>query len=331
LRTDFYVFDVREFAFEMRLCARLESEGHLVARQLGAGESRVMDAVVVDPGPSFDDRARITAGTIPHRVVESDLGPGRACRLRDVDLAGEYDREAVDTALEQGFLQRERRGSVERVRQATRYPHDWFGGLVGIENKPDLEAPGDLDLQVRKDVSLGLFDRVIVCTASHVTGAHLNRLPDAVGVWRVDAAEGGRAVNDVAVVREPAPLVVDEWGVELLESHPGRTDVAFVDAVAKGRARRRVAERAYGKGWRPRELPGCAEAAADGPDDTGALPFCGWKGRLVDPANCGPDCPGYDPADPPEADPDGERAARTPWVEAPEGLARRQSGLDRFG
>jgi hypothetical protein len=327
---------VREYPFELALCAHLERDREaVVARQLGGGVeapgNRVVDVVLVEPGPGFERRARLTADEIPVAAIEGDAGPGRFRDWRQaVRGRSEYARQAVDRAGEGGVFERERRGGREHVRQVSRYP-DWVDRLVAVENKPDLGDPGDLQTQLRKDVSLGLFDAVVLATESHVTGAHLNRIPDAVGVWRVDAAEGGRAVNDVAVVREPAPLVVDEWGVELLESHPGRTDVAFVDAVAKGRARRRVAERAYGKGWRPRELPGCAEAAADGPDDTGALPFCGWKGRLVDPANCGPDCPGYDPADPPEADPDGERAARTPWVEAPEGLARRQSGLDRFG
>jgi hypothetical protein len=312
---------VREFAFEMRLCARLESEGHLVARQLGAGDSRVMDAVVVDPGPSFDDRARITAGTISHRVVESDLGPGRACRLRDVDLAGEYDREAVDTALEQGFLQRERRGSVERVRQATRYPHDWFGGLVGIENKPDLETPGDLELQVRKDVSLGLFDRVIVCTASHVTGAHLNRLPDAVGVWRFfperDAYE---------VVREADPLPVAEPGIAVLEEGAAKVDIRPVDAAEKARYRRRMAERAYGKGWRV-ALPDCPHVEEREVAGVGGLPFCTRKERIAhptDPCECG--CEGG----PPDLDLEERRAATSPWVRDPPGVASRQVGLDRF-
>jgi len=327
---------VREYAFELAVCARLERDrAAVVARQLGGGVAapgnRVVDVVLVEPGPAFEERAQLTAETIPPAAVEGDAGPGRFRDWRAaVDRAPEYARGVVDRAVEVGFFERERRGGREHVRQVARYPDGWFDRLVAVENKPDLAEPGELATQLRKDVSLGLFDAVVLATGSHVTGAHLNRIPDAVGVWRVDADPAGGAVA-VDVVREPDALPVDEPGVELLERHPGRAEVAVVDADAKAHARRRVAERAYGKGWRPAALPGCAEAAAGGPAGTATLPYCAWKGRLVDPAGCGPDCPGYDAADPPATDPDAERAARTPWVADPEGLVSRQAGLDRFG
>jgi hypothetical protein len=52
---------------------------------------------------------------------------------------------------------------------------------------------------------------------------------------------------------------------------------------------------------------------------------------VVDPASdCGDGCPAHDPADPPAHDTDRLRAERTPWVADPPGVARRQSGLDRW-
>jgi hypothetical protein len=61
------------------------------------------------------------------------------------------------------------------------------------------------------------------------------------------------------------------------------------------------------------------------------LPRCGWHDRLVEPAReCGPDCPGQDPADPPAVDREAARAAGQPWRADADGPARRQAGLDRF-
>jgi hypothetical protein len=334
---------VREYPFELALCARLEADREaVVARQLGGGvESpggRVLDAVVVEPGPEFDERAAIAPGRIPLPAVESDVGPGRWRRPeRAIDAAPERARRIAEWAADVGYFEREYRGGRLHVRAVARYP-DWFGGIVAVENKPDLGDPGALDRQLRTDASLGLVDRVVLATASHVTGAHLNRLPEAVGVWRFRPDEGaghpddGDTVPGIEVVREATPLETDAPGVELLERRPGRTEVATVTAAEKARARRRIAERAYGKGWRPPEFPPCARAREGRLAGGGAVPYCRFEGRTVDPgADCGPDCPGYDPDDPPEVDPDAERARRTPWVADPDGRRRRQSGLDRFG
>lgn len=318
-----------EFGFELALCAHLErATDWVLARQLGAAVaapgSRVMDVVGIEPGPDFPERARITDAAIPSATIEADVGVGEARYWRDAfhghpDLA----RERVDAAVESGFLSRERRGSREYVRQTARYPDDWVGKLVGVENKPDLGRPGDLERQLRFDVSLGLFDEVVLATASHVTGAHLNRLPEAVGVWRFDPDSGERTV-----VREPTPLPVDDAGVEVVEERPLRTDIAPVDPDSKARKRRRIAERAYGKGWRTYEFPDCARcrATADG------RPECGHFDRVVNPAEaCAPDCPGFEAGEPPAVDRAALRDAATPWERDPAGTARRQSGLDRFG
>jgi len=336
---------VREYGFELSLCARLEAEREaIVSRQLGAGVAdpggRVIDAVLVEPGPTFAERTRITDATIPRLVLESDLGPGRARRVtRAIDASPEHAREVAERAADVGFLELERRtGGDLYARQVTRYPESWFGGLLGIENKPDLGSPGDLADQLRTDVSLGVVDRVILATASHVTGAHLNRIPEAVGVWQYrPAADGSERPADemgtLEVVREPKPLPTTEPGVELLERRAGVADVEIVTAEAIAAARRRIAERAYGKGWRPDEVPACKQFRHVERSRTPALPHCEWKDEVVEPArDCGPACPGFDPGVPPAADrdADAERSARSPWVRSPEGCKRRQAGLDRF-
>jgi hypothetical protein len=319
---------VREYAFELSMCAALEADSDgILARQLGS-HSRVVDVVEVRPGPAFDERVAITPERIPPPAIESDVGVGRARYWKDAfELPPDRARGVVDRAVEVGFFEAERRNGRRYVRQTARYP-DWFDGLRAFENKPDLDRPGDLSLQLRKDVSLSLFDEVVLVTESYVTGAHLNRLPEAVGVWRFNPETG-----DLEVVREATPLPTDEAGLAVLDEHPARVDVEPVDAAEKARRRRRIAERAYGKGWRPGALPACERADARGPpfrsDD--ALPYCTWKGRFVDPAReCGPDCDGHDPADPPACDPEAVRAERSPWEPDPAGTDRRQAGLDRF-
>ncbi|KTG08858.1 hypothetical protein AUR64_13670 [Haloprofundus marisrubri] len=323
---------MQEFGFELALCGHLEAASDwsewLVARQLGGAVfspgSRIVDAILVEPGPAFDARTRITPDSIPALAIESDVGVGRATYWRDAfDCHPETAREATDRAVELGFFEVERRGSRRYVRRTTRYPDDWFSRLVGIENKPDLAKPGDLERQLRVDVSLGLFDEVILATESYVTRAHLNRIPEEVGVWRFDPDSGEREV-----VREATTLLSDEPGVELLDERPLQTDIAIVSAEEKARKRRRIAERAYGKGWRTYELPPCARMA---PTDDGR-PHCEHFDCVVDPGSrCGESCPGFEAGEQWENELDEIRAERSPWVREPSGVARRQSGLDQFG
>ncbi|MFC4542645.1 DUF5787 family protein [Halosolutus amylolyticus] len=338
-----------EFAFELALCAALEErrEG-IVARQLGGSVAepggRILDVVCVDPGPAFADRVALTGETIPDAAIESAVGPGRARYWKDAfDCHPAQARRATERALEIGFFERERRRGRDYVRQVARYP-DWYDRLVGIENKPDLGRPGDLEAQLRTDVSLALVDAVILATESYVTRAHLNRIPAAVGVWRVHRDDrgttaeagdgvpaGGDPVVEIEVVREPRPLPVDEPGIEPIEFHPGRTDVAVVSPAEKARARRRITERAYGKGWRTYAFPAC-ESCQPTTDAGATVPYCAWNGRVVDAGSeCGPSCPGYEADSPPAVDLDDERSRRTRWVRDPDGRRRRQSGLDRFG
>lgn len=317
-----------EYRFELALCAAVESPDRVVARQLGAAVAapgaRVVDVCLLEPGPGFDDRAAITAETIPPAAVEAPVGPGTAVPVRDAfDANPERAAGIVDAAVETGYLERERRDGVDCVRATARYPDDWVGALTAVENKPDLGRPGDLEAQLRFDVALGLFDAVVLATASYVTRAHLNRIPEPVGVWRFDPETGEREV-----VREATPLDPAAPGVEIREEHPLRTDVALVDPAAKARKRRRIAERAYGKGWRP-DPPACARAAvtADG------RPRCEHFDRVVHPGSeCGEGCPAFAAGDGPDADRAALRDARSAWVADPDGGGpRRQAGLGRFG
>lgn len=315
---------VREFAFELALCATLEGDEHVLSRQLGAHVHgrRVVDVLAVRPGPAFDERVAITPERIPGGAIEANLGPGRARYWKDAfECHPERAKRAMELATERNFFECERRGARTYVRQTTRYP-DWFDSLVAIENKPDLGRPGDLSMQLRTDVSLALVDEVILATASHVTGAHLNRIPEEVGVWRFDPE-----TRDLEVHREATPLSVGEPGVEIVESRPGRTDVRVIGPPAKARARRRLAERAYGKGWRTFEYPACAQCS---PDDDG-LPCCEWKGRSVRASDeCGIGCEGFENGDEPAVDTTALRAERTAWDPDPPGRKRRQSDLGRF-
>ena len=316
-----------EFRFELALCAALESPDRVVSRQLGAGVdrpgARIVDVCVLRPGPDFTDRTAITPARIPDPAIEAAVGPGEAVPVAEVfDLPPDRAAAVVDHAVAVGYLERERRGGRPVVRATARYPDDWVGSLVAVENKPDLGTPGDLDAQLRYDVALGLFDEVVLATASYVTRAHLNRIPDAVGVWRVDPETGERDV-----VREPTRIDPAAPGVEIRAERPARTDVSLVDSGAKARKRRRIAERAYGKGWRPAP-PGCAhaESTADG------RPYCEHFDRVVDPGReCGDGCPAVEPAEPPETNRERLRDRRTAWVADPDGGGpRRQAGLSRF-
>ena len=315
---------MREFGFELALCAHLEAEDRIVSRQLGTSchGSRVMDIVSITPGPEFDDRRAITAQTIPPLAIESDVGAGTATYWKDAfDCHPDRARDIVDAAVDCGFFERERQSSRTHVRQSVRYP-DWYDTIRGIENKPDLDRPGDLETQLLTDVELGLLDEVVLATSSYVTGAHRNRIPDPVGIWRFDPDTGERTV-----VREPSQLPVAEPGIEITSRSSTRTgiEIATPDEIARQRCR--VAERAYGKGWRTYDLPACAQIE---PDEAG-LPYCPWKERVVNPAeDCGTACGGYEPADRPVLDTDDLRAQRSAWEPEPPGRTRRQVGLDKY-
>jgi hypothetical protein len=314
---------MREFAFEMALCATLESNSDsLVSRQLGASTrgNRIVDILTVIPGTEFDARTRITPERIPDAAIAADVGTGRARYWRDCfDCHPDRARAAVERSIEIGFFERERRNGRTYVRQTARYP-DWFSTLRAIENKPDLDRPGDLTSQLRTDVCLAVCDEVVLATESYVTGTHLNRIPEEVGVWRFDPETGDREV-----IREPERLSTTDPGIEVIDERPTRTNVAFVSSEEKARLRRQLAERAYGKGWRV-EFPACPYVENIEIAGIDGIPHCTRQDRIVRTADACK-CSEQSHTD---IDLDAIRDEHSLWVRDPEGLVTTQVALDRF-
>jgi len=227
-----------------------------------------------DARPGFDRRAAITPDRIPDPAIEAAVGPGEAVPLKKAfDLPPDRAEAVAERAAEVGYLERERRDGRPIVRATARYPDDWVGSLTAIENKPDLGTPGDLAAQLRYDAALGLFDEVVLATASYVTRAHLNRIPEAVGVWRFDPDTGEReVVSGVDALRTRRARRRDSGGTRA------------PDGCGARRPRREGAKAPPDRRARLREgmapgSPGCAHASttADG------RPHCNRFDRIVDP------------------------------------------------
>ena len=317
-----------EFAFELALCSHLETTTEwVISRQLGAAVvhpgRRIIDICGVIPGSSFDTRSMITDERIPERAIAGPAGVGTSVRRSDaIDGSPQTTEAAIEQALAADFFTIEHQNGQEHIRQTTRYPTGWFDQIIGIENKPDLKRPGELTRQLQVDISLGLFDAVILATKTHVTRAHLNRIPDAVGVWQFDPDTADRTI-----IKQSTKLATGTPGIELGSDQSDHTEIHPVGSEKKARARRRVAERAYGKGWRNYPLPSCAHAETQ-PD---GRPYCAEFNCVINPAqSCDTECPAYTHAEPPRCNSDGLRDERSPWHSDPPGVRHRQSGLDRF-
>ncbi|MFB6161972.1 MAG: DUF5787 family protein [Halococcoides sp.] len=319
---------MREAAFELALCAHLENADRVVARQIGTGVAtrRIADVIVLEPGPDFAERAAITAETIPPAIVAA-FDASEARPLSAVDAHPEHARRLIEQAIDAGALRVERDTRRTTYRLARPYPDDWVESIVAIENKPDLDRPGDLRAQVRHDASLAVVDRAVLATTSRVTRVHEHRVPDPVGIWRFDPANG-----ECRVVRAAGSLSVDRPGIEVVDRDPGRWAIETVDPARKRHRRMAIAERAYGAGWRPAvdDWPAC-ERCSPATIDAATLPDCEWADRIVAPrTECGPDCAGFEPGSRPvPTDPDRERDTASAWVRDPPG-PRRQVGLDTF-
>jgi hypothetical protein len=317
-----------EFAFELALCSHLETTTEwVISRQLGAAVvhpgRRIIDICGVIPGSSFDTRSMITDERIPERAIAGPAGVGTSVRRSDaIDGSPQTTEAAIEQALAADFFTIEHQNGQEHIRQTTRYPTGWFDQIIAIENKPDLKRPGELTRQLQVDISLGLFDAVILATKTHVTRAHLNRIPDAVGVWQFDPDTADRTI-----IKQSTKLATGTPGIELGSDQSDHTEIHPVSSEKKARARRRVAERAYGKGWRNYPLPSCAHAETQ-PD---GRPYCAEFNCVINPAqSCDTECPAYTHAEPPRCNSDGLRDERSPWHSDPPGVRHRQSGLDRF-
>lgn len=340
---------VDEFEFEVTLCATLEATGKLVSRQLGTGiihpGNRITDIITITTTDAFDNRTQITPEEIPEPAIKATVGPGRfqywKDAYRELDIHPERAKSSMERAIDIGFFEAERRNGRTYIRQTTRYP-DWIDTIQAIENKPNLSRPGALQTQLKHDVALGVVDEVILATRSHVTRAHLNRLPDKVGVWEYRN-------GTITVVREPTQLPVTTSGIERLTQHPGRTDIEIVTRYQKAQKRQQLGERAYGKGWRTYELCDCSHITTQplhqhiegnqvtterksGGRSVKGLPFCTQYAAIIDPGTtCGKDCPHYQSTESPiSTEFDTYREKTSPWTKNTRSLTRSQSHLDAF-
>ena len=317
-----------ERAFEFQLCAYLErGRSAVVARQIGASplrdRRRIIDIISVSPGPTFEDRSQIGPAAIPEELIRAEIPSGRAVPAgRCLSIGRPYRETVLEAGVAAGYIESERRAGRTYIRRTVAYPSDWFGPILAIENKPDLNRPGALSEQLRFDLSLAVADRVVIATASSVTGAHLNRIPAAVGVWEFDPGVGALTVH-----REPDALAVDTPAMVPTDRRSDHTTLRPVSVGQKQRLRRQIAERAYGRGWRHFPLVGCAHFRLD----EAAAPRCAELDRPIDPTRaCGSDCPYFTAASPPTDTRAAVRAERTPWEPDVDGFAREQSRIGEF-
>ncbi|QZA88661.1 hypothetical protein K0C01_00335 [Salinarchaeum sp. IM2453] len=319
-----------EFTFELSLCAYLETQRDaIIARQLGAGVDssgrRIIDIAIAEPGPRFEFRASLTAESIPIDLIEAPIGPGTFRSASDaIDRPVKHRQDLIERGAEIGFIEKRRNSGTAEIRQVVRYPYRWYSNLIGIENKPDLSSPGKLIDQLQFDVSLGLFDNVILATATRVTDVHLNRIPEEVGVWVYSPEDG------IEVVRQAEQLQPNAYGIELVSHNSDHSQISPVSEKAKQQARQRIAERAYGKGWRVSSLPECQSCNFQSRHGTPCLPFCVEKQQVVSPSGDCVSCSLRSDESTHQYDPTDERDRRTPWKANPTGYQHKQAGLDRF-
>ena len=300
-----------EFTFELLVCrwAELvwppdgsdaaEDSEVIVSRQLGT-QRRRWDTIVLECDPeglaarqAFGDRT-IDGELLP--VVRH--APAEWAYYRDALPNPGYDwryvREAIHRAAARGLIEKRKNGRRIEIRRKRPYP-DWVRRIVAVENKPDLDASAAAALtdQLTHDVEAALADEVWLATTrtgDRVEPALLSEFPVEVGVLTFDFdADDGAAVS-------PGDAAVD-WLPSSLET--GSASEAF-DTTEKAQRRRRLAERAYGKGWRAftdTMRPDCRQFELRRAG-RGLVPYCAAKGRCQTEAECGSRCGSFEPEPP---------------------------------
>lgn len=300
-----------EFTFELLVCrwAELawppdgsdaaEDSVVIVSRQLGT-QRRRWDTIVLECDPeglaarqAFGDRT-IDGELLP--IVRH--APAEWAYYRDALPDPGYDwryvREAIHRAAARGLIEKRKNGRRIEIRRKRPYP-DWVRRIVAVENKPDLDASAAAALtdQLTHDVEAALADEVWLATTrtgDRVEPALLAEFPVEVGVLTFDFdADDGAAVS-------PEDATVD-WLPSSLEA--GTASEVF-DATEKAQRRRRLAERAYGKGWRAftdTMRPDCRHFELRRAE-RGLVPYCAAKGRCQTEAECGSRCGSFEPEPP---------------------------------
>ncbi|MFC7166540.1 DUF5787 family protein [Halospeciosus flavus] len=296
-----------EFGFELRFCAWAErawdahadSDDFVVARQLGT-RGRRWDTVIVESTPeALRERAALGADTLdPDLQFLAEHAPAEWAWYRDAlpdpGYPWRYVRQAIHRGAARGVVEKRRNGNRIQIRRVGPYP-DWVERLVAVEHKPDLDASAARDLadQLERDVALGLADEVWLATeatGARVEPALLEEMPVEVGILVFDPVAG-----DVEVVWYPRSLDPDAPGERV---RGGESE--SVDADRKAELRARIAERAYGRGWRhyvDNVRPDCRHFHLRRAD-TGYVPACGAKGCEQSESECGSSCPEFEPEPP---------------------------------
>lgn len=305
-----------EFTFELLVCRWAElawppeeadsDRSFVVSRQLGT-QRRRWDTVVIE----CDRDALARRREFGERALDSDLlhvvrdAPATWTFYQDAlpnpGYPWRYVREAVHRAAGRDLIEKRKRGRRIQIRRKRPYP-DWVRRIIAIENKPDLDASAARALsdQLEHDVTTALADEVWLATTrtgQRVEPALLEDFPVDVGVltFDLDAAESGSERGPgLAIGADDATV---DWYPSSL---PTGKDGDRFSAREKQLRRQRIAERAYGKGWRSfRDTmrPDCRHFELERAGRA-LLPTCAAKGRCQSAAECSGSCPEFEPEPP---------------------------------
>ncbi|WP_224450080.1 DUF5787 family protein [Haloprofundus salilacus] len=298
-----------EFVFELLTCRWAErawppdgdrTSALVVARQLGTKRRR-WDTVVVEADPEgLAARAAFGADEL-----DSDLlhvvrhAPAEWTWYRDTlphpGYPWRYVLAAIHRAAARGVVEKRRNGRRIEIRRIAPYP-DWVRRIVAVENKPDLDASAARALsgQLEHDVEAALADEVWLATATTgaaVEPALLEDIPVDVGILALDFSEGVTAdAGEVAWYPSSLSPETDESG------ETDETD----DRTDRVETRLRLAERAYGRGWRSYHetmRPDCRFFELRRAGDA-LLPWCAAKKRHQTAAECSGSCTSFQPEPP---------------------------------
>lgn len=309
-----------EFVFELHACRWAElawSPGDrssagpiIVGRQLGSRRRR-WDTIVLECDPEgLAERRKFgdahLDGDLLHVVRHA---PAEWAWYQDAlphpGYPWRYVRETVHEAADRGILETRRRDRKIEIRRKWAYPA-WVDRLVAIEHKPDLDASAAdaLAAQLEYDVALSLADEVWLATEATgepVGPALFESMPVEVGILELDPE-----TLQADVLWHPRQLSTERPGTRILERPSGddrdRSAASFdvVEPAEKRSMRRKIAERAYERGWRSaiEHMRTDCRHFELAPDTLTHEPRCAAKGRPQRAAECHGDCSAFEPEPP---------------------------------
>lgn len=309
-----------EFVFELHACRwaeltwppddRESDSAVLVSRQLGSRRRR-WDTIILECDPAKLQQRRKFGpehldGDLLHVVRHA---PADWAWYQDAlphpGYPWRYVREAIHEADDRGIIETRRRSRKIELRRKWPYP-DWVKRIVAIEHKPDLTASAAdaLAQQLEFDVALSLADEVWLATQTTSETrepALFESMPVEVGIIALDPETLASSI-----LWHPRTLSADRPGTRILERPTGgahdQSAATFdvVDPAEKASMRRRIAERAYERGWRSaldHMRTDCRHFALAA-DTVTHEPRCIAKGRPQRAAECHGDCHAFEPEPP---------------------------------